>query len=153
MKKENHYMRKYHCYIMPYGRFKLITKELPEFDDNKGHLKNSCDWWNSLQRAIGEPLVSVRPSGRISNREILVLCANGSIGKKRISVFGDLDYCKDFLKDVFKETGRNEREMFLFYKFPDLSKKEKKQLTEWMVDGEFRRPEIPIRRRRVRHGI
>lgn len=153
MKEKNHYMRKYHCYIMPYGRFKLITKELPEFDDNKGHLKNSCDWWNSLQRAIGEPLVSVRPSGRIANREILVLCANGTVGKKRISVFGDLDYCKDFLKDVFKETGRNEHEMFLFYKFPDLSKKEKHLLTEWVLDGEFCKPEIRIRQRRTRRNM
>lgn len=75
------------------------------------------DWWNILEQYFGQPVVSVRQSGRPSWDEIIVLLADGSIatdGKCLLDYDSETDL-ESVLSDIFREAENDEYEMFESY--------------------------------------
>ena len=122
---------KYNAHIISYDTFKGITGEMPVFQE--GFLVNRGDWHECLERYLNQAIISVRPSGRKSWNEIIVITTDGYIKPDgKIVLHGTLEECKQILADIFMEADNDEYEVFTFYEFENLSKNEVKQLTRWI---------------------
>ena len=71
------------------------------------------DWWNILDRHLGQPVVMVRPAGD----QIIVSLADGSIAAddKRLLDYNSESDLKSVLSDIFKEADNDEYEVFESY--------------------------------------
>ena len=75
------------------------------------------DWWNIIESYFCQPVVSIRPSGRESWNEILIIFANGFI--KNDIRYLDYNTVEEFitvLTDIFMEADNDEYEVFSRYK-------------------------------------
>lgn len=93
--------------------------------------EDRIDWWSILEDYLQRPVVSVRPSGRESWNEIIVLCAKGFF--KNSLVYLDYDNLEDYktvLSDIFSEADNDEYEVFTYYRgcYPEIWK----QVEEWV---------------------
>ena len=69
-----------------------------------------------LEKYLKEPIVSVRPSGRDSWDEIIVLTANGYIDDDKIVLdYKTADEIIEVLSDIFMEADNDEYEVFEHY--------------------------------------
>ena len=125
------YMKKYDTVILSKDeQKKLFGKEL-EF--NNGFVSEPrIDWWNILEDYLCQPVVSVRPSGRESWNEIIVMCAKGFI-KNSIAYlnYNTLEDFQTVLTDIFNEAENDEYEVFESYN-GTCSKKLWKQVEDWV---------------------
>ena len=97
-------MQKYNVAIMSEKEFIEITGDYPEFTNSymeNGFMVNSCDWLNLLEDYLKKPIVSIRPSGRDSWNEILIIFADGYIKDNKRYIAGDYDTCKETMVDIF----------------------------------------------------
>lgn len=117
--------------ILSFQEFKKIVKETPKFDEN-GFLKNRRDWWGLLEKKFDCPVISIRPSGRKSWNEIMLIYASGYIRDGICYLYGDFETCKSLLSDIFVEADNDELEVFKLYRFPNLNSKQWMALSEWV---------------------
>jgi len=129
------YVRSYNAYIIPGYMMNRICGS--DFQMENGFMPHrGPDVWSSLEKSIGLPIVSIRPSGREGWNEYIVLCAEGRIDEdtgKRI-IRGNFDYVVGFLRDVFHEFSNDECEIFESYGFDMLLPDDAKRLEEWMQE-------------------
>lgn len=77
------------------------------------------DFWNELELILNQPIVSIRPSGRESWNEIIVLMAKGWIDKedqRRVLDYSEQGELEDVLIDIFDEWSIDEYEVFEHFK-------------------------------------
>jgi hypothetical protein len=122
---------KYNAVVMSNETAEKIIGGKVEFSN--GFFSNQrVDWWGALEKHIGLPVVSVRPSGRESWNEIIILCANGTVGDE----FDTLDYqtaeeLENILHDIFTEADNDEYEVFEQYR-ATCSDEVWKEVTDWV---------------------
>lgn len=124
-------MKKYDTFILSKDEQKRLFGKVLEF--NNGFVSEPrIDWWNILEDYLCQPVVSVRPSGRESWNEIIVMCAKGFI-KNSIAYldYNTLDDFQTVLTDIFNESENDEYEVFESYK-GTCSKKLWKQVEAWV---------------------
>ena len=110
-------MKKYNIIIL--SQKEIVEKYGKECKFRNGFLVYDPEWdlLNKLEKDLNQPVVSVRPSGRESWREVLVITANGYIREDGIHV---LDYqTKEeiitILMDIFCEGETDEYTVFEWY--------------------------------------
>lgn len=126
-------MKNYDVTIISNEEFAKITGQQPDFKD--GFIVNDCDWWGALEKHLNRPIISVRPSGRESWHEVLILTTNGRVLQNGTSIKGNIKYVKRVLSDIFMEAENDEYEVFHNYVFPDLSVNELAELKEWLYEN------------------
>lgn len=95
--------------------------------------EDRIDWWAILEDYLQRPVVSVRPSGRESWNEIIVLCAKGFLKDSLTYLdYDNLDDYKTVLSDIFSEADNDEYEVFTYYRgcYPKIWK----QVEEWVCE-------------------
>lgn len=126
-------MENYGCIILPQYEVKKICGREISFTDN-GFVSyvNAPDYWNLLENHFQVPIVSIRPSGRGSWNEVIILYANGYMTKeKKLCIVGDYDYIIKSLGQIFSEMGNDELEVLSAYTFKS-SKKDLKKINKWI---------------------
>lgn len=126
-------MKNYDVTIMSNDEFGKITGQQPDFKD--GFIANDCDWWGALEKCLNRPVISVRPSGRESWHEVLILTTDGEVLQTDTAIKGNIEYVKRVLSDIFMEIEDDEYEVFHDYVFPDLSANELEKLKEWLYEN------------------
>lgn len=126
-------MKNYDVTIMSNDEFGKITGQQPDFKD--GFIANDCDWWGALEKYLNKPVISIRPSGRESWHEILILTTDGEVLQTDTAIKGNIEYVKRVLSDIFMEIEDDEYEVFHDYVFPDLSAEELAELKEWLYEN------------------
>lgn len=119
----------YNATVMSNNEFAEITGQHPKFKD--GFITNNCDWWESLEKYLKKPMVSVRPAGREGyywNNKLLILTADGKVTQNSVIINGNVEYVSQFAEDIFLETGSV---VFDDYVFQDLSTEELTNLKGW----------------------
>lgn len=118
---------------MSNDEFGKITGQQPDFKD--GFIANDCDWWGALEKYLNKPVISIRPSGRESWHEVLILTTDGEVLQTDTAIKGNIEYVKRVLSDIFMEIEDDEYEVFHDYVFPDLSAEELAELKEWLYEN------------------
>lgn len=126
-------MKNYDVTIISNEEFAKITGQQPDFKD--GFIVNDCDWWEALEKYLNRPVISVRPSGRESWHEVLILTTDGRVLQNGTSIKGNIKYVERVLSDIFMEAENDEYEFFHNYVFPDLSANELAELKEWLYEN------------------
>lgn len=127
-------MKNYDVTIISNEEFGKITGQQPDFKD--GFIVNDCgDWWGALEKHLNRPVISVRPSGRESWHEVLILTTDGRVLQNGTSIKGNIKYVERVLADIFMEAENDEYEVFHNYVFPDLSVNELAELKEWLHEN------------------
>lgn len=126
-------MKNYDVTIMSNDEFGKITGQQPDFKD--GFIANDCDWWGALEKYLNKPVISIRPSGRESWHEVLILTTDGEVLQTDTAIKGNIEYVKRVLSDIFMEIEDDEYEVFHDYVFPDLSAEELAELKEWLYEN------------------
>lgn len=126
-------MKNYDVTIISNDEFAKITGQQPDFKD--GFIVNDCDWWGALEKYLNKPVISIRPSGRESWHEVLILTTDGGVLQNGTGIKGNIEYVKRVLSDIFMEAENDEYEVFCNYVFPDLSAEELAELKEWLYEN------------------
>ena len=108
-------MKNYNAIIMSQNTIKNILGE--ELVFHNGFVSNKeIDWWGKLEIYLNKPIVSIRPSGRESWEEVIILYANGYIqGNYRILDYQTEEELTSVLYDIFCEAENDEYEVFESY--------------------------------------
>lgn len=125
-------MKKYDAVIIDQKELQERFGEKMKFDNGFMAQRNKTDFWNELELLLGQPIVSIRPSGREGWNEVLILLAKGSIeGDMRVLDYADESDIESVLIDIFQECENDEYEVFEYYKgtCPD---EIWKNVTEWV---------------------
>ena len=128
-------MENYGAIILPQYEVKKICGEEISFTI-KGFISktNAPDYWNILENHFQVPIVSIRPSGRDSWKEVIILYANGYITKdKKLCIVGDYDYIVKSMCQIFAEMENDELEVLSNYKFK-ASTKDLIKVNKWIKD-------------------
>ena len=126
-------MKKYNAIIIDQSELQENFGETMKFHNGfMDEHENKTDFWNELEIMLNQPIVSIRPSGRESWNEIIVLCANGYIdGDYRVLDYSEAGELEDVLIDIFNEFSVDEYEVFCHYK-STCSEEVWKEIEEWV---------------------
>lgn len=125
-------MKHYEVLIMSKEDQKNVLGTELTFRD--GFVSNKqLDWWRKIEDYCGQPVVSVRPSGRDGWHEIIILLAKGWIKSdgKVVLDYGSAEAIENVLSDIFAEAENDEYEVFDSYEAL-CSKKEWESVKEWV---------------------
>lgn len=127
-------MRNYDVFILNKSEFYSLVKKYPEFD-KIGFLKQNIDYQLPLSIHFKKPVISVRPSGRSSWEEVLILCAKEGYMQNDTAVlcYQTVEEFKNIFMDIFLESDANEMEVFEQYKL-DCPKEVKEKIRVWVKE-------------------
>lgn len=125
-------MKHYEVFIMSREDQKNVLGT--ELTFQNGFVSNEqLDWWGKLEDYCGQPVVSVRPSGRDGWHEIIILLAKGWIKSdgKVVLDYDTAEAIENVLSDIFAEAENDEYEVFDSYEAV-CTKKEWESVKEWV---------------------